>query len=424
MAPRKTPGVMLRVNSDGSRSYRIRWRQGGGSGLQSSHTFTRQAEALDMLAKIKANGNVCNCPEHSPDAQHPGGNEGHRGEGGQGWHFPGDRPASSGYTLGEAINEHAANLTGIGEYYRRRYVRDLERHLRPFLDRPLDSITADDVRRWLRGCETGEHPWLLRRVSDVDDEYVPTPLSVKTTRRILVQAGAIYRQRGIGPNPFAGHRLGQDTEEHALRALTPEQWRLVEEEVPEGTYRDLCRFLLGAGARWGEATALTVGDVDPFAGTVRIRRAWKGDGANGFVLGAPKSRRSRRTIDLDPTTMDVLLPYLAGRSPDELLFTTSRGKPIRAANFSHRVWLPAVRRAQEKGLPFRPRIHDLRHTCASWLISGGVSPLMVSQQLGHESFQITLDLYSHVMPRDQDRATAVMAAALAPANRVASPAST
>jgi integrase len=53
-----------------------------------------------------------------------------------------------------------------------------------------------------------------------------------------------------------------------------------------------------------------------------------------------------------------------------------------------------VRRA---GLP-DIRFHDLRHTCATLLLTQGVHPKIVSEMLGHPSIAITLDTYSHVIP--------------------------
>ena len=44
------------------------------------------------------------------------------------------------------------------------------------------------------------------------------------------------------------------------------------------------------------------------------------------------------------------------------------------------------------------RFHDLRHTCATLLLTRGVHPKIVSEMLGHSSISITLDVYSHVIP--------------------------
>jgi integrase len=66
---------------------------------------------------------------------------------------------------------------------------------------------------------------------------------------------------------------------------------------------------------------------------------------------------------------------------------------------------------KEAGLP-QIRFHDLRHTCATLLLSKNVNPKIVSEMLGHASIAITLDTYSHVLPDMQDSAVKAMDDAL------------
>lgn len=54
------------------------------------------------------------------------------------------------------------------------------------------------------------------------------------------------------------------------------------------------------------------------------------------------------------------------------------------------------------------RMHDLRHTAATLMLSRGVHPKIVSEMLGHSTVAITLDLYSHVTPTMQREAAAAM----------------
>lgn len=54
------------------------------------------------------------------------------------------------------------------------------------------------------------------------------------------------------------------------------------------------------------------------------------------------------------------------------------------------------------------RFHDLRHTCATLLLTKGVHPKVVQELLGHSSIFITLDAYSHVLPNMQEKAVAAM----------------
>ena len=76
------------------------------------------------------------------------------------------------------------------------------------------------------------------------------------------------------------------------------------------------------------------------------------------------------------------------------MFPNARGTPTDGDNLYHRHWKPLLRRA---GLP-DIRLHDLRHTCATLLLTGGVHPKVVSELLGHANISITLDTYSHVIP--------------------------
>lgn len=95
----------------------------------------------------------------------------------------------------------------------------------------------------------------------------------------------------------------------------------------------------------------------------------------------------------------------------------TQGNAVRANTFRNGVWNPAVERASgkavrrggkapEKLLGKEPRIHDLRHTCASWMIAGGVPLPVIQDHLGHESITTTIDLYGH-LDRSSMQAAAV-----------------
>jgi integrase len=381
VARKLPPGISLRTNGDGSKSYVVRWRDGGTrDGKPQSHSYPRLAEAADAKARIDANGRRCPCPKHSPAASPAPG----RGV---------------GLTFGAFAERHAAALTGVGPGYRATFVRELHRHFAPFLDRPLgvtpDAISDLDVREWIVGMETGSHPWLRR------------PLSPTTVRRLLAQVGSVMasaQDEGlVNRNPFRGHRLARrDRDKHSeMVVLSHAEWAILEAALPEGVYRDLCAVLIGTGLRWGEATALAVGHVDPMTTPPRLHvaRAWQDDGANGYQLGTPKSVRSRRTVSFADAVLDALVPHVAGKGSEEFVFTTPGGAPLRHANFYHRVWRPALEKAARNGLERRPRIHDLRHSHVSWLIAEGRPVPEISRRLGHESVTTTIDRYGHILPQ-------------------------
>ena len=62
----------------------------------------------------------------------------------------------------------------------------------------------------------------------------------------------------------------------------------------------------------------------------------------------------------------------------------------------------AMKRYAERAEVDRIRVHDLRHSHASMLIEMGISPLQISERLGHEDVQTTLNIYSHLYPNKQE----------------------
>jgi integrase len=91
------------------------------------------------------------------------------------------------------------------------------------------------------------------------------------------------------------------------------------------------------------------------------------------------------------------------------VFPSRAGTPLSVHNVYRRNWKPLLLRV---GLPTSTRLHDLRHTCATLLLSRGVPVKVVSEMLGHASVSITLDIYSHVLPDMQESAARAMDEAL------------
>jgi integrase len=156
--------------------------------------------------------------------------------------------------------------------------------------------------------------------------------------------------------------------------------------------------------------ALKWEDADLEGGRVRVRRTLT-HVDKAFVLGEPKTKNSRRTIRLTKGTISALRAHLSRQlgemeemgslyQPGGLMFATEAGTIINPSNLRNRSFGPLLKRA---GLP-QIRFHDLRHTCATLLLSKNVNPKVVSEMLGHSSISITLDIYSHLLPDMQERA--------------------
>jgi integrase len=188
----------------------------------------------------------------------------------------------------------------------------------------------------------------------------------------------------------------------------------------EGSHNEaLFRTIAMTGMRRSEAVGLRWCDVELTRGAVVISQAaTQIDGVE--QIDTPKSRRSRRVIDLDPTTTAILQRYRASQrerlfmlgipmQSDDRVFTTELGRPIRPDSVTQAFG----RLVDSTDLP-RIRLHDLRHTHASHLLMAGVNVKVVSERLGHASVSFTLDTYAHVMPGQQAEAAAAVAALLGP----------
>jgi integrase len=121
-----------------------------------------------------------------------------------------------------------------------------------------------------------------------------------------------------------------------------------------------------------------------------------------IVFLAPKTERSRRTVALPAECIAALRQHRARQAEERLrlgaayqslalVFATERGTPIEPRTMNA-LFTQMLARA---GLP-AIRLHDARHTFATWMLQSGVSLKTVSDQLGHSSIAITGDIYSHV----------------------------
>jgi integrase len=92
-----------------------------------------------------------------------------------------------------------------------------------------------------------------------------------------------------------------------------------------------------------------------------------------------------------------------------LIFASESGKHLDRRYLTTHRFKPLLKRAK---LSEKTRFHDLRHTCATLLLTKNVNPKVVSEMLGHSNIAITLDTYSHVLPNMQDSAARALEEAL------------
>ncbi|MGK5529324.1 tyrosine-type recombinase/integrase [Streptomyces sp. URMC 129] len=397
--------IRKRERKDGTCTFQVRWILGGRrGGDEQFERFSDEDQAMQFKKLVDAHG------QQWPVGWVPG----------RGFVEPETTPDD--VPLLQWAHRYVDDITGIDERTRRDYRREVDRHLSLVVHTRLDgavlpatigNLSKGDVQRWVRAEQLGEKDpddperWVRRKAR---------PKSIHNRHGLLwciVQAG---KEAGLrDDNPLDGSylpRTDDGTEEMVF--LEPDEYQRLRTEFTDPWALDLADWLVGTGMRWGEATALQVGDINWRDGSVSVQRAWKRAEDNTFFLGPPKTRKARRTLALTGAQMDTVRRLATAKRPEALLFTTSWGNRWRHSNYYHRKWKPAVDAAVAKGLPRRPRIHDLRHTHVAWLIAGHIPLPAIQARLGHESIQTTVDRYGHLLRQMDEEITAALTAAMAP----------
>jgi len=289
-----------------------------------------------------------------------------------------------------------------------RYEQITRLHLKPALGLvKLKGITPAHVRGLYREkLEAGSSARTVR--------YVHTTLHKALKQAVM--DGLIPRNATEAVKPPQPSR-------EEMPPLTPEQAKHLLQAAHEAGDRLQALYVLAiyTGLRQGELLGLKWDDVDLEDGSLQVRRTLSIT-KSGPVFTSPKTAGSRRSVKLTSKAIAALKSHLERQlgemdkvgslwSPgdaDGLIFASETGEPLDRRVVTKLKFKPLLKRA---GLP-EIRFHDLRHTCATLLLTRNVNPKIVSEMLGHASIAITLDTYSHVLPNMRDRAADAMEEAL------------
>jgi integrase len=263
----------------------------------------------------------------------------------------------------------------------------LRRYVRPQLgSKALTAISALDIQMLYQDM-------LTRGLSARSIRYTHAVL-----RSALKQA---TRWNLILANPADSVDLPRQ-DRTPIRLWTVEQARIFVNAIGGHPYEALFAIALTTGMRPSEYLGLTWNDVDLARGTVSVSHTlewYKG----GWRLADTKRSQSRRVVKLQAWVVALLRERVLNEQKgfgDRLLFRAHRGGPIREPRLVQDHFKPLLRSTE---LP-EIRLYDLRHTAATISLAAGVSPKVISEQLGHASVAFTLDVYSHVLLHMQDEA--------------------
>ena len=268
-----------------------------------------------------------------------------------------------------------------------RYTHILKKHVYPTFGKiPIDQIKRKDIRNLLlKANKKGLSRSMICLIRDV----ISGPMGYAVDEEI------------IDANPVTGilKRLKLERDKRiSIEPMTQQEVDLVLETC-ETNFKEFYPFFLCAfrtGMRLGEMLGLYWEDIDWHGKFIRVERSFR----KGTV-DKPKNGKSRR-VDMSDQLIFVLRKLYTQRKMEGL--KAGKGEPVEivfhrnadymSQNSIRNIWKRILKKAGFRNM----RLHDIRHTFASLLLSNGESPVYVKEQLGHSSIQITVDIYGHLIP--------------------------
>ncbi len=295
------------------------------------------------------------------------------------------------------------------------YKEKIERHLKPaFGKRKLSDLRALDIQKLYSDMQAAG-------------------LSARTVRYVHAILSSAFKQalrwHMLSRNPCDSVELPRIVRSE-MQALSPEQANRFLTFASATEHGIVFAFALATGMRPEEYLGLRWSDIDLENGTAMVRRTlvWRKGG--GWYFGEPKTTRSRRMIPLPSSLLRALMAHRRSQAErrlklgpayqsNDLVFATRDGTPHNSRNLTQRYFRSILAKAgmakdgeeQSEISELWPeslkslRLYDLRHSCATLLLSAGENPKVISERLGHASIVLTLDTYSHVLPSMQLAAT-------------------
>ena len=251
--------------------------------------------------------------------------------------------------------------------------------------RKLSEITPKDIREWQNNM-----------LSLKDENGKPFSSCYLKTIHNQLSAAFNYAVKfyGLPRNPAAlAGNMGKEGKTE-MKFWTQEEYRKFSYAImdkPASYYA--FEVLYWTGIREGELLALTPGDFDFEAKTLRINKSYQK--LNGKdVITSPITVKSNRIIKISDFLCEEIKDYMSMfyQLDDETrLFSVTK----------HFLLKEMIRGCKISGVK-RIRIHDLRHSHISLLIDMGFSPVAIAERVGHESIHITYR-YAHLFPTVQDQ---------------------
>lgn len=181
-----------------------------------------------------------------------------------------------------------------------------------------------------------------------------------------------------------------------MQFFTYEEFQKFISVIEEFEYKTFFEVLYYLGLRQGEACSLTWSDIDFNKKEVSINKTITTKlRGQLYTISSPKTKKSNRILPIPKKLLESLKTMKNNAKKKkyfkESWFVFGDELPFRETTIQVRknkyCKLAGVKQI---------RIHDFRHSCASFLIQNGASIVLVSKYLGHSKISITLDTYTHL----------------------------
>ncbi|WP_458107680.1 hypothetical protein M1D51_19440 [Arthrobacter sp. R3-55] len=252
-----------------------------------------------------------------------------------------DPRSAAGMTISQLYKVWIARIESVGASGRRpatpKTVQGYEwlywRMIDPYWGRiPLSNVKYAEIAQWTRSMK------------GVDGQAASGDTRARASKQLSRMLDHAVSIRILGANPAKDPAGGRDyvplikTERKPVYLTRPQLERLAS---CSGGHELLIRFTGLTGLRWGEVTALVIGDLDlgpkPY---VSVSKAYS-EVHGQLVLGETKGHESRE-VPLPASLVNILVGLVEGRAPDTLLFPSAQGMPMRNSNFGRRYFGPAT----------------------------------------------------------------------------------
>ena len=304
-------------------------------------------------------------------------------------------------TLGDLIDIYMEEINMVVSYNTYRGYESCVNHIRKFgWDREkVSSVSTAAAKRMV-----------LQAVKD--------GLSVFTVQKIKSFLKSVYNiaieNEYVSKNPFS-YKWTPRVDTAKKKALTVDEQKsllLFIESNPTlyKKYYHKVIFLLNTGLRVSEFCGVTIDDIDFHRRVLIVDKQLSITHHNEYYISRPKSQSGNRVIPLNDMALEAAQWFLDHRDTkgkdfsvdgySDFLLLNNRGRGMNCSLLNDQFNVLTRRYNQEHKSPIKVTPHILRHTFCSNCIRSGMTPKAVQVLMGHSSFDLTMNVYTHITDQE------------------------